>query len=75
MTSYQRLKQRIAYYQQCEDELRTLALELAKALTQDGKRIPLFVCSLQGDSFITPYNTAEFSLELSLASGVKTKWP
>ena len=59
MTSYQRLKQKNAYLQQCVTELEQKCKELVSQLPPGTVRI-MHGEGVHGDQFLTPYNNGEF---------------
>ena len=64
MTSYQRRKRDIAYYRQCIAELEDIARGLARVINNNGGQVPLLGCGVNGDDWLTPYNTGDFMLRL-----------
>lgn len=63
MTSYQRLKQKNAYLQQCVTELEQKCKELVSQLPP-GTVQKMAGEGITGDQFLTPYNNGEFDAEL-----------
>jgi hypothetical protein len=63
MTSYQRLKGDIKYYQQCIKELEEIIACLVKQARQANIQ-PSYSLALSGDDFVTKYNSGLFETEL-----------
>ena len=62
MTAYQRRKKEVAYYQQCVRELE----EIVEAMVARGARVPFTGAGISGDTILTPYNSGEFALRMSM---------
>lgn len=65
LSSYQRRKRDIAYYEQCVSELRGIAKEMARDMAKAGIPLKLHLRGgICGDQLLTPYNTGEFEMQL-----------
>jgi hypothetical protein len=66
MTSYQKRKNEIAYYEQCIDELIYISKSLCSQLIDNNINPILshYEFGITGDMFITPYNNGDFIMLL-----------